>query len=264
MFDRVSSRYSTIPACGGATSSKVVLAEAAARNRRRCSRKRSSSLAARSARSASNGRAPYGRSKVVVAVLRSNADMAHADPVVRMSYAEYLELERNRQTKYEYLRGQVLAMAGGTLEHSRLASRISHLIRAGVGDRPCETFTSDAKIRVDATDLTTYPDVAVICGRLERSSVDAEAATNPVVLVEVLSDSTEAYDRGEKFAHYRRIASLREYLLVSQREPRLELFRRTRTGSWELVDAGSGGAVELESVGARLAVDDVFASALEA
>jgi Uma2 family endonuclease len=136
------------------------------------------------------------------------------------------------------------------------------LIGAGIGQRPCETFSSDAKVRVDETDLSTYPDVTVICGRIERSPVDAEAATNPVVLVEVLSDSSEAYDRGEKFAHYRRLASLQEYVLVSQREPRIEVFRRTAGGRWELSEAGAGGRVQIESLGVELAVDEVYANAL--
>jgi Uma2 family endonuclease len=188
--------------------------------------------------------------------------MPHAEPLAHMTYPEYLDFERTAGSKHEYLRGEVFAMAGGTLEHGRLASRVSHLIRSGIGDRPCETFSSDAKIRIDETDLTTYPDVTVICGRIERSPIDEEAATNPIVLVEVFSDSSEAYDRGEKFAHYRRLGSLREYVLVSQREPRLEVFRRTSGGTWEFVDAGPGASVTLDSIGVRLAVDDVFASAL--
>jgi Uma2 family endonuclease len=180
-----------------------------------------------------------------------------------MSYEEYLALERASHQKHEYLRGEVFAMAGGTLEHGRLASKVSWLIRNGVADRPCEAYSSDAKVRVEATDLTTYPDVTVICGRLERSSLDPEAAVNPVVLVEVLSDSTEAYDRGEKFAHYRRLPTLHEYLLVSQRAARLELFRKNANGSWELHEAGPGEVLELRSLDVKLAVDEVFESALD-
>jgi Uma2 family endonuclease len=188
--------------------------------------------------------------------------MAHAELVARMSYADYLERERTSTTKHEYLRGEVFAMAGGTLEHARLASRVSWLLRTGISKRPCETFTADAKVRVDETDLSTYPDITVICGHIERSPVDAEAATNPVLLVEVLSDSTEAYDRGEKFAHYRRIATLQEYVLVSQTEPRIEVFRRTAGGRWEFSEAGAGQRVQLESIGVERAVDDVYANPL--
>jgi Uma2 family endonuclease len=188
--------------------------------------------------------------------------MAHAELIARMSYEEYLERERASTTKHEYLRGEVFAMAGGSLEHARLALRVGHLITAGIAQRPCEAFSADARVRVDETDLSTYPDVTVICGRIERSPRDGEAAINPTVLVEVLSDSSEAYDRGEKFAHYRRIASLQEYVLVSQRERRIEVFRRTAGGRWELGEATAGGRVVLESIGVELAVDDVYVSAL--
>lgn len=188
--------------------------------------------------------------------------MVHAQPIARMSYAEYLDRERSSAAKHEYLRGEVFAMAGGTLEHGRLAARVTHLIAAGLGQRPCEAFSSDARVRVEETDLSTYPDVSVICGRIERSPTDPEAAVNPVVLVEVLSDSSEAYDRGEKFAHFRRLASLQEYVLVSQREPRIEVFRRTLEGRWELGEAVAGGRISLESIGVELAVDDVYSSAL--
>lgn len=153
-------------------------------------------------------------------------------------------------------------MAGGTPEHGRLAARVTHLIASGIGKRPCEAFSADAKVRVDETDLSTYPDITVICGHIERSPKDPEAAINPVVLVEVLSDSSEAYDRGEKFAHYRRLASLQDYVLVSQREPRIEVFRRTTNGRWELAEAVAGGRIRLESIGVELVVDDVYASAL--
>jgi Uma2 family endonuclease len=188
--------------------------------------------------------------------------MAHAERIARMSYAEYLERERTSTTKHEYLRGDVFAMPGGTLEQARLAARVTLLIATGIGERPCEIFSSDAKVRVDETDLSTYPDVTVICGHVERSPIDGEAATNPTMLVEVLSETSEAYDRGEKFAHYRRLASLREYVLVSQREPRVEVFRRTAGGRWEFSEATAGGRVSLESIGVELAVDDIYASAL--
>jgi Uma2 family endonuclease len=155
-------------------------------------------------------------------------------------------------------------MAGGTLEHGRLAARLTFVLTAGLGKSPCEAFSSDAKVRVDETDLSTYPDVSVICGHIERSSMDPEAATNPVVLVEVLSDSSEAYDRGEKFAHYRRLPSLQEYVLVSQTTPHIEVFRRTGSGSWEFREATAGGRLKLESIGVELIVDEVYASVLAA
>ncbi len=154
---------------------------------------------------------------------------------------EYLVAEAAGDVKHEFLRRAVHAMAGGTPEHAALSAAVIGELRSLLRGKPCQVFTSDLRVRVEATDLTTYPDVSIVCGVLERSELDANAVTNPVALVEVLSDSSEAYDRGEKFAHYRRIPSLREYLVVSQRETRLELFRREDDGSWRLFVAGAGG-----------------------
>lgn len=179
-----------------------------------------------------------------------------------MSYAEYVAAEASSDTRHEYLGGEVFAMAGGTPEHGALAMAIGARLVDAVREKPCRVFGSDVRVRVLATDLATdlatYPDVSVVCGKLERAADDEHAIVNPVLIVEVLSDSTEAYDRGQKAAHYRRIPSLREYLLVSQREPWLELFRRTEHGGWEFFEAGPGGFLELVSVGARLDVDEVY------
>jgi Uma2 family endonuclease len=103
-----------------------------------------------------------------------------------------------------------------------------------------------------------------VCSKLEVAPDDPHAAVNPVVLVEVLSDSSEAYDRGEKFAHYRRIPSLREYVIVSQREPRIEVHRRNEAGRWELYEAGAGETIELASIECRLSVDEIYRDPLAA
>lgn len=184
--------------------------------------------------------------------------MAEPDQT-RMAYAQYLEAELASVTKHEFLRGEVYAMAGGTPEHAALAGAIIAELSVALRAHPCRVFTSDLRVRIDATDLSTYPDVTVICGTLARSDVDPHAATNPVLIVEVLSDTTEAYDRGEKFAHYRRLPSLREYVLVSQREPRLESYRRTTAGQWLLSEAGAGEVLTLTSLeGIELATDVIY------
>lgn len=181
-----------------------------------------------------------------------------------MSYADYVALEETRPEKHEYLRGEVLAMAGGTPEHAALAMAVGIELGAALRDQTCRVFSSDLRIRIEETDLTTYADASIVCGRLERSSVDPLAVVNPALIVEVLSDSSEAYDRGEKFAHYRRIPSLREYLLVSQRERRLELYRKNEQGRWELFEAGPGTALPLASLGGiSLATDAVYRDPLE-
>jgi len=123
-------------------------------------------------------------------------------------------------------------------------------------------FTSDLRVRIPATGLSTYPDAAVICGRTQRAADDALAVTNPVVLVEVTSDSTEEYDRGEKLRHYQHIPSLREVLIVSHREPHLTLHRR-EDSTWIAIDAREGDTLSLSAVVARLSVHEVYREGLE-
>jgi Uma2 family endonuclease len=181
-----------------------------------------------------------------------------------MTYEHYLAAELASTVRHEYLRGQVFAMAGGTPEHAALAMAVGVQLGTALHGKPCRVFGSDLRVRIEGTDLSTYPDVSVVCGRLERSEIDPDAATNPVLSVEVLSDGTEAYDRGEKFAHYRRLRSLREYLLVSQRTPQLELYRRNTAGHWVLFEAGAGESLELESVGGvKIDVDGVYRNPLD-
>lgn len=180
-----------------------------------------------------------------------------------VSYADYLALEAKTGTKHEWLDGVVYDMAGGTPDHAGLALAVGSELRAQLRGKPCRVFSSDLKIRVLATGLATYPDLGVVCGTLETDPEDANAATNPKVLVEVLSDSTEGYDRGEKFAHYRRIPSLREYVLVSQNEPHIEVFRKNEAGKWELAEEGfSGETVPLAGIECVLSVDEVYADPL--
>lgn len=194
--------------------------------------------------------------------------MATAPDLQRMTYAEYLALERTSEVKHEYVNGEVWAMAGGTPEHGRLAASFIALVRVGLGHRRCAVYSSDVRIRVETTKRSTYPDLSVVCDRVERAKDDPDAITNPRVIVEVLSDSTEADDRGDKWAHYQRVDSLTEYVLVSQREPRVEVFRRsTATGSrgaWVYEEIRAGGRVELRSLDVSIAVDELYADPLRA
>lgn len=184
--------------------------------------------------------------------------MAEPAPT-RLSYVQYLETEASAEVKNEWLRGEVFAMAGGTPNHARLAAAIIAALSRLLADRPCEVFTSDLRVRVEATDLSTYPDVTVVCGELQTSPIDPNAITNPTLIVEVLSESTEAYDRGEKFAHYRRVPSLREVVLVSPSEPRLESYARNDMGEWVLHEAGAGELLSLRSLaGAVLETDAIY------
>lgn len=177
-----------------------------------------------------------------------------------VSYDAYLEAEARSSTKHEWLDGVVYAMAGGSLEHSRLAGNMHAALKRAHPN--CEGFQSDAMLFSRATQLCTYADVTFVCGPVESQKVErggrvlGEALLNPTLIVEVLSDSTEDYDRGEKFAHYMRIPSLREYVLVSQDSPKIEVFRRPTHGHWQHHQAGAGESLEL--LGRVIAVDDIY------
>jgi len=181
--------------------------------------------------------------------------------IARMTYAEYLAFEAQSDARHEYLNGEVFAMAGGTITHGALTAAVITALSSALRDRRCRVLSSDVRVRVKATGLATYPDVSVVCQQIETDDDDRHGVLNPSVIVEVLSDSTEAYDRGAKAAHYRRIPSLREYVLVSQREPLIEVHRRNERGNWELVvEARRGETAELTSCGdpIRLEVDAIY------
>jgi Uma2 family endonuclease len=190
--------------------------------------------------------------------------MARPAPATRATHAEYLALEARGKDKHEFLCGEIFAMAGGTPEHGAVAIAVGSELRVSLRGRPCRVYSSDVRVRVQDTGLTTYPDLSVVCGQLETAPDDPDAITNPVLLVEVLSESTEAYDRGGKAAHYRRIPSLREYLLVDPRERVAEVQRRNEQGVWEIHEARPGQQVALLSLGVRLDVDAMLANPLEA
>jgi Uma2 family endonuclease len=190
--------------------------------------------------------------------------MAERAREIRYTFAQYLALEAKSETKHEFVNGEIYAMAGGTIEHSRLSANVIGELRSALAGRPCVVLTSDARVRVLETGLGTYPDATVVCGRIERDPEDANTVVNPVVIVEVLSDSTESFDKNEKLAHYRQIASLRDYLLVSQHERRIEHYRRNKDRTWTLQDAREEDSVRLESIGCTISVAAVYHDPLAA
>lgn len=166
-------------------------------------------------------------------------------------YDDYLAVERDSRIKHEFIDGNILAMAGGSLRHGALASRVSGALEAARREG-CIAFQSDVRLRVLATGRATYPDASLVCGPVEKDPADPQGATitNPVLIVEVLSPSTEEDDRGGKWQDYQLLPSLVEYVLVSQSHPRIEIYRRTGTSTWEYRDVTSG-TLDL-STGARL------------
>jgi len=177
-----------------------------------------------------------------------------------VTFAEYVELERTSEIKHQLVDGELFDMSGGTPEHAALILSVGSSLKNQLRGRPCRPFSSELRVR--AGDLTTYPDCSVVCGPLERHPQDSSTILNPTLLVEVLSDSTEAFDRGRKFEQYRRIPSLREYVLVRQDEPHIEVYTREAQG-WVLREAGRGEKIGLASIGCELDVDSVYEGVFE-
>lgn len=189
--------------------------------------------------------------------------MAQAIHPPFMSYAAYAAAETTSETRHEWHDGMVVAMAGGTPRHGALAARVIEALGSALRGRPCQVFSSDVKVRVAPTKLGTYPDVSVVCGPLEVDEEDPNSIVNPVLLVEVLSDSTESYDRGAKFAHYRALPSLRAVLFVRQEEPGLELFVKRVDGTWELQER-TAGELRIETLDVSLDVASLYREPLPA
>lgn len=175
----------------------------------------------------------------------------------RYTYEEYLAYERDSGLKHEYEDGEIVAMAGGSRRHNALASRVSAALEAGRMPG-CIAFQSDQKTRVLATGKATYPDASMVCGPIEGDPADTSGntITNPSLIVEVLSPSTEEEDRGNKWQHYQLIPSLNEYVLVSQSHPRVERYRRVGSGAWEYRDF-TEGIVDLLT-GAKIDVSALY------
>ncbi|HEX4954508.1 MAG TPA: Uma2 family endonuclease [Thermoanaerobaculia bacterium] len=176
-----------------------------------------------------------------------------------MTEAEYLAFERNAQEQHELVNGQVRLLDRGNQAHSLILTNLASELRHHLKRRPCEVHLKGLRLKVDETGLYTYPDVAVVCGEPIFEDQHHDTLVNPLLVVEVLSPSTEAYDRGAKFEHYRRLPSLAAYLLVSQDKPHLELFRRLPDGDWRLTEAsGLEASLEIPEVGVTLALAEVY------
>jgi Uma2 family endonuclease len=185
--------------------------------------------------------------------------MSLPEPTRRLSESEYLEAERSAEFKSEFFGGEMFAMAGGTPEHSRIGINLAREFDVQLEHSRCVPYNTDLKIKVEATGLITYPDLSVVCGPLEFAPGTRDVITNPTLLVEVLSESTERYDRGQKFVNYRQIRTLEEYLLVSQWEPRIERFFRQSSDSWLLTEAsGIDATLELPSLKMTLLLSRIF------
>ncbi len=175
-----------------------------------------------------------------------------------VSPEEYLERERRAEYKSEYFAGEIVAMVGAKRNHNLISGNVTTSLGVQLRNSPCEVYANDMKVRADQSRLYSYPDVVVVCGEPQFQDNEDDVLLNPTVVVEVLSPSTEAKDRGEKFLRYRQIASLTDYVLIAQNERRVEQFTKQSDGSWRLVEMFDAGEVRLDSVGCTLTLADIY------
>jgi Uma2 family endonuclease len=177
----------------------------------------------------------------------------------RITPQEYLIRERQASTKSEFYQGEVFAMGGGSANHSLIAANFVGEVRNALKDKPCAVFNSDLRVQVQSTGLYTYPDATIVCGDLEFDDDHRDTLLNPTVIVEVLSDSTEKYDRGKKSNHYRQITSLKELILIAQDRPHVERFTRQPNGDWLFHEQKDPEAdFELKSLGISVAISELY------
>lgn len=182
-----------------------------------------------------------------------------AQPIATMTEGEYLAFERASETKHEYLDGQVYAMAGASVKHGRIIQNTSGSLYNQLRGGPCEAITNDLRVRISATQLNTYPDIVVVCGEPQLTDEHLDTLLNPTVLIEVLSPSTETYDRSTKWLHYQRIESLQEYVLIAQDTPRIDHYAREDGATWRYsATIGLESSVELPAIGCSLALAEVY------
>jgi len=176
----------------------------------------------------------------------------------RIAPAEYLAAERRAATRSEYVNGKAYAMAGASREHVTIVANLAYLLVGQFKGRPCMAFTNDMRVKVTETGLYTYPDVAALCSEPEFEDAEQDTLMNPSLIIEVLSDSTERYDRGDKFAHYRRLTSLQDYVLVSRHRRLVEHFAR-HGEEWILRMAeGLEAILPLPAMGCELPLADIY------
>ena len=172
---------------------------------------------------------------------------------------EYLALERKAEYKSEYFAGEIFAMSGASERHNLIVGNVFATLHTQLRNRPCRVYMNDMRVKVSPTGLYTYPDIVALCGEPQFDDEQKDTLLNPAVILEVLSPSTEAYDRGEKFAHYRKLSSVAEYVLISQEKPHVEHFVRQPDNQWLLSETTDlHDAVQLPSINCVLALDEVY------
>jgi Uma2 family endonuclease len=189
--------------------------------------------------------------------------MAEPAERLRMTAEEYLAFERASDEKHEFADGEIFAMSGGKGPHANVSANIIGAFTVAFMRRACRAYTSDMRVHIPATGRFVYPDASVVCGRPQYKDENIDTLLNPKIIVEVLSPSTEAYDRGDKFTNYRTIASLMHYIIAAQDKPFVEVYTREEDGSWRLREYGPGTQIKLSAVDCSLDVDQIYAGVFD-
>ena len=180
-------------------------------------------------------------------------------PKPYLSPEDYLVIERSSEFKSEYFDGEIFAMSGASEAHNIIVTNTVIELGRQLKKRPCKLYANDMRVKVSPTGLYTYPDLVIVCGQAQLNDAHLDTLLNPILIIEVLSDSTEAYDRGRKFAHYRSLASLAEYVLIAQDRPQVESYRRQPDQHWLLTESRSLESVlRLDSIDCDLALAEVY------
>jgi len=181
-------------------------------------------------------------------------------PKTYITPEEYLALDRKAEVKSEYYAGQIIAFAGASKQHNLIVANVLAGIHRQLVDRPCNVYPSDMRVRISKTGMYAYPDIVVTCGEEQFADENSDILLNPIVLIEVLSESTANYDRGDKFNQYRRIESLREYILVSQEPYRADQYVRQNDTQWLLTEFHRAeDVIRFSSINCELALKEIYA-----
>ena len=182
-----------------------------------------------------------------------------SEPPKRMSEAEYLIFERASETKHEWVNGEVGAMTGASRAHNLISVNVLTVLKSVLRGQGCEIYPADMRVKVASTGLYTYPDISVVCGEAAFNDDRLDTLLNPTVIIEILSPTTERYDRGLRFQHYRELESLQMYVLIAQDMPRIECYARTESDQWVLSDyKGLDADARLDPIGATLRLAEVY------
>ena len=180
-------------------------------------------------------------------------------PKPSLTAQDYLAWERQQETRHEFFDGEIFAMTGASREHNLVCVNIFASLHTQLRGKPCEVYNNDMRVKVSETGMYTYPDIVAACAQPQFEDAEVDTLLNPVLIIEVLSDSTEQYDRGAKFRHYRTLPSLQDYLLVAQTECRVEHYVREAGSRWLLTEYGDlNDMIELASVGCRLDLREMY------